>query len=145
MSAVPPSVLKMVDASPPVENEVHVQRRGQLAVGSETLFCAIDPDVAPDLRKNGIKGTGLVGLSELLQKWELPVNVDGSHRQRPADAKICPRSGNPIMSKGYALLNRGGKPYRLVMAFWQGEAVWVGTIERTGEGAEPEVFNPYGL
>jgi hypothetical protein len=142
---VPHAVQKMVDAPQPAAGGMRVQRRGGLQVAAGTLFCTINPDVAPSLRQQGVRGTGLVGLSELLQKWRLPINVDGSHRQRLADPKNCSTSGNPIISKGYVSLNRDGKPYRLVMAFWQGDSVWVGSIERGDGGDEPPVFNPYGL
>ncbi len=141
---IPLFVQEMIDVDPPADGQVHVQSRGRFDFTPTTLFCGVDPIVDPALRPRGVRGTGLVGLVELMEKLGQPLSLNGSMRQRYLDPVHCPANAQNVVQQGFVLLNRDGEPYRLILAFWQGQAGWVGTVERAVKGPRPEVFNPYG-
>ncbi len=140
---MPGFVRAAAEARVPADGQVHVQRRGSLRVSPAVRFCTAPPIVDDALRARGVRGTGLVGLVEKLRSIGQPTHIGGSLRQAPL-SRSCPPAGDNVIEQGFVILNGDGEPYRVVLAFWQGAAAWIGSIERAPGGPRPEIFNPYG-
>lgn len=127
----------IIDADFPAGGRLHVRTKGTFQVAPEILLCEMDASVDPTLTELGITGVGIDGvkLAEAIRSLGQSDYLDGSSRQRIIRSGHCSDDGKNIIYRGYALLNRTGAPYKLVLAVWQGDpsrdgAVWVGSVER---------------
>ena len=124
---IPDVVETMMAAKFPADGQIHVQSQGKIAIKPETAFCTF-----PD--SFGIDSDAMIKLFRMLKqptthpsgsgRWGLPVD-------KYSDCKLA----DAVLVAGSQLQNRQGKPYKLVLAVWQGDpgkggAVWVGGVER---------------
>lgn len=141
-TAVPAAVEQMIAAAFPADGEIHVQKRGTFVIGKETVFCRhanglmVDPEAA----------------NELFKRLGQPTTLGGGYPR--VNGKIgadreCDLP-NQVLVKGTQMPSRQNKPYKLVLAVWQGDvaqghgAYWVGGVERL-EGNYPvegRAFHP---
>jgi hypothetical protein len=145
---VPASVQAMIDAPFAADGQVHVQSRGTFVVKSETGVClaprkidAVSKDRAPHFL-----GPGLGEAGSAIAK-----GPDGALNEKQSNGVICKDNGINIINTWHLVSNRQNKPYKLVLAVWQGggtggapRAVWVGGVERL-EGDYPikgRAFHP---
>jgi hypothetical protein len=130
------------DSEIPTDGSIHVSKRGDFVIGQTTLFCGVDAEVDPALKRIGVRGLGIDGrsLNGALQKMgQSTQHSDGSGRQRMLDGKHCFNDGKNVIYSGRVSMNRNGKPYRLTLVIRQGQALWQGIVERT-DGLVPGVF-----
>jgi hypothetical protein len=142
-SAVPSPVQAAMDAPFPDDGQIHVQSRGRFVIRPETMSCRAPRQIEKSLAAGAPRFLG-PGLGEASQK---SAGVSGSLGEI-VDGRSCTDDGVNIVDHWQLLLNRAGKPYKLVLATWQGDvaggggAYWVGGVERDWD-RRPPPFNEY--
>jgi hypothetical protein len=124
---VPTHIQKAMAADFPADGKIHVQRVGTIEIKSDTPICSYKGEI------------GLVTgdlFSALGQSWS---DKNGSARTQHADRDECKVRVDSVFIYGNKTNNRNGTPYQLVIAIWQGDAVWVGGIERL-DGLRPDNY-----
>lgn len=110
----------------PDDNRLHVQQRGKLAIKPSTQFCKF--------RKSwGLDGIVLRNALEHHRQFVSSQRTNGIAGETPG----CDQP-DVIIIYGYEAANRYGRPYKLILAAWQGNAAWVGTLSRS-KGSRPGV------
>lgn len=109
----------------PADGAIHIQRRGVFDIKSGTNFCTYRPGYQLDERDV---------LDALASRNTSQANQQFGERVSPECGEK--RTGNPIFVRSGPVRNRAG-PYKLTVAIWQGEAVWVAVIERR-DGLRPD-------
>ena len=135
---IPAEIEHMMATEFPADGQVHVQSKGRFVVKPDTPVCYF-----PD-------GFSFEGRTLFTALGQPSSNQRGSGRQQPATAERCEFNFTTLLSKGVNLPNRQGRPYKLVLAVWQGDvaegkgAYWVGGVERiAGQWhPEPQIFHP---
>jgi hypothetical protein len=140
-ATVPTAVQKFVDVEFPLDGEVHVQTRGRFKIEPETLFCGHSSSTDKEMRDFGVTGVGLVEIPSLLRSIGQSADLNGTIRQREIGQRGCEKISTNIQFKGYAYLNRNRRPYKLIQAVWQGDAIWVGSI---GKDLDPSKKEDWG-
>lgn len=115
-SAVPEKVKTMIAADFPADGQIHIQRRGKIRISSDTTVCHLDRDF-------------WIGL--YAPAGNSAATPDGRPQKSVAEPE-CKSDPKAVFIDGLKFKNRIGKPYKLVLAVWQGDAVWIGGVERIG-------------
>lgn len=128
-SHAPPAIEQLMEADFPTDGQIHVQRRGAFRITPKTVVCYF-----PD-------GFSVDSQALFRALGQTSVSPGGSDRQIVM-SDYCAGQPAHVAIKGVQLRNRNGRPYKLVLAVWQGDpttggAVWVGGVERL-EGRYPE-------
>lgn len=119
----PSAIEQLMQANFPADGQVHLLKaQGRFVIEPKTEVCAI----TQGFMVNSQKLFGAIG-----QTW---VSEAGGDRQRPATDPECKKQ-QTVYIFSIKSDNRQGKPYKLVLAAWQGDpakggAVWVGGLER---------------
>lgn len=121
--SVPLSVQKMMQGVIPADGRVHVRSYGRIAIEPATAVCYF-PDGFTVNNDDLFRALG--------QSTIIP---SGSGRLQPATPERCKLGRDTVFMNGIHVVNRMGRPYKLVLAVWQGDptkggAVWVGGVER---------------
>jgi hypothetical protein len=135
-SPVPKTVSALISNPFPDDGNIHVLgSRGKFVVGDKTPVCSFPEGFSIDSR---------TFFSAFGQTW---VSPGGSDRQVDvAVATQCPQNPEAVLIKGTNSPNRSGKPYKLLLAVWQGNvaggkgAYWVGGIERDADPRNAETW-----
>lgn len=114
---VPAFVQELIDADFPADGEIHEQSVGEIMILPDTSVCYSPDGFAVDSSKL----FGALGQKK---------NVLSGSRLRPALDGQCSFGGDTVLMKGFRSDNREGTPYRLTLAVWQGNAAWIGSVER---------------
>lgn len=131
---VPAAIEKMMGAEFPADGQIHVKAHGAFEIKPETMFCR---------HTNGLM-VEPVAVSKLFKELGQPTTLKSGYPR--ANGKIgfdpeCELS-RQLFVKGIQASNRQNKPYKLVLAVWQGDVAaglggyWVGGVERL-EGNYP--------
>jgi hypothetical protein len=131
----PTAVQKMLDAEFPADGRIHVQSRGRFELKPETFFCVHRPGSGLD---GGLVRQALASVGQS-DYWNGAPRANGRFGEKASSRCDAKRTGNPIFVHGIDAPNRTGKPYRLTLAIWQGDAAWVGVVERT-DGPRPDAL-----
>jgi hypothetical protein len=127
--AIPNAVQTLIDAPISADGEVHIQSHGLFEVGANSFDCVMPARGSPALLK---LAPGFYGVGPGKH-----VRLDGPG----VDGRICRDDGKNQVSSLILRPNRSGKPYRLTLAIWQGDASWVASIERSnGRRADVSVM-----
>lgn len=132
---VPEAVTALMAKEFAADGQVHVQSREKIVIKPETAVCYI--------------GGYFPNSTELFKALGQSASTQSGSRMRPAREERCKSERDAVLSYGTQTPNRSGKPYKLVLAVWQGDvakggAYWVGGVERLEKGPRPDIFNPYG-
>jgi len=129
---VPPIIHKMMAETIPADGRIHlIYEKGSFEINPTTRFCTFRPGYGLDGRQ----------LRDTLQELGQSEYLDGTSR---TSCQIRGGAGGPGLDElkmGTVVVrmekapNRRGKPYKLVLAVWQGrpaagDAVWIAAIER---------------
>lgn len=131
---LPPRIFLEMKGSILDDGAVHVIRKeDQFKVTPNTLFCdaEIDSGVKVSGWPHGRFGIDGPPLSDMLQGLGQNRNRRGRQRQRTLSDEECGQEQSSIRYSGQILNNRSFRPYKLVLAVWQGDpsgggAVWIG-------------------
>jgi hypothetical protein len=139
---VPDSIKTLMANEFPADGQVHVQSQGAFVVNNETMFCRypnglmVQPEAA----------------NELFKKLGQPTTLKGGYPRANGKVSVDRECDlpNQMFVKGGQTTNRQGKPYKLVLAVWQGDveegkgAYWVGGVERVDGNypVEGRAFHP---
>jgi hypothetical protein len=118
---VPAHIQKAMAAEFPADGQIHVQSKGKIRPDLAAAWCRYKPTIADFATKEAPNLLG-PGYDEL---------QNGEVREPLADGTVCTDDGRNIASKWVLTKNRKGKPYKLVLVVWQGDAFWAGSLERT--------------
>jgi hypothetical protein len=124
--AVPPLIETMMAKGFPADGQVYLQSKGRFVIKPETVVC---------YWPNGFGISDAILYESLNQSWSKP---NGNSRTQPLKDGRCEIKSDTVFSYGKHSKNHQNKPYRLVLAVWQGDpakggAAWVGGIERVDE------------
>lgn len=139
---IPDAVEREVRMHGPADGAVHARAHGRFRINPDTLFCEVPAEVDDFFRSLGRTGVGLVGVDDLLRSLGQEPYFDGSIRTITVSDPRCVSGENNIYHKGYALPSRSDKPFRIVMAVWQGDAYWVGQIEKEIDPDDARTWGP---
>jgi hypothetical protein len=91
-------------------------------------MCQVKPEISPELNENapGFYGPGI-------QNGE-----SGSLNQPLSNGKLCNANGKNLIAHWRLLSNVKYGGYKLTLAVWQGDAAWVGGVERKEGQWHPE-------
>jgi hypothetical protein len=139
--AVPPLIETMMAKDFPADGQIYVESRGAFVVNNDTMFCRhlnglmVQPEAA----------------NKLFKKLGQPATLKGGYPRVNGKVGVDRECDLPdqMFVKGEQTTNRQGKPYKLVLAVWQGDpskggAYWVGGVERL-EGEHlpnPDILHP---
>jgi hypothetical protein len=129
---IPEGIGRLIESGAPQRGVVYLSRSDRLILHPKSLICELRPMIDRTVGDFGISGLGIDGnlLAKRMQELGLKGYVDGSPRQRPRESEGCSDNKLNIYYIGLARENRDGQPYRLSLAVWQGDRVWVGSVER---------------
>ncbi len=141
-NALPPTVRVAINAPFPDDGQLHVQSRGRFVIRPETMSCRAPRQIEKSLAAGAPRFLG-PGLGEASQKSAGVSGILGEI----VDGKSCTDDGVNIIDHWQLLFNRAGKPYKLVLAVWQGDpakggAYWIGGVERSVDRLRPELNKP---
>lgn len=112
MLSLPEDLQRAMDAPIPADGQIHVRRRGRFQISANTLFCAE-------------RNTFAVGVDTRPLSTREKCVVTTDHEDVPPQT---------VFMTGRQLPNREGRPYKLMLATWQGGAAdgayWIGSVER---------------
>jgi hypothetical protein len=117
-TTIPVQVQSIIDASVPLDGRVYISSKNRILISPTTVVCSVPADF-------GVSSALLFGAL-----GQSPSNRSGSDRQYQSDDPQCKKQGS-VMILGKQLLNRKGSQYKLILAVWQYDALWVGAIERS--------------
>jgi hypothetical protein len=128
-TAVPDEVRQMMNADFPADGQIHVQSRGKFDIKPDTLFCYYDSGPS-------------ISAGDVLRALKQSYYAGTVKREMLANNPMCSPPKDSVFSAGEKTENHQGKPYKLMLAVWQGDparggAAWVGGIERT-DGVRPD-------
>jgi hypothetical protein len=118
---VPEFVRQMMSVDFPADGRMHVQARGRFRIGPTTALCTFRP------------GYGL----DTPQLIETLTRMGQQYRNGQAGVSQRCLQGQPVFVLARPENNRLNGPYKVIVAVWQGNAVWMGAIERLN-GVRPE-------
>lgn len=126
-NSVPADVRAMVAKEFSEYDKIHIQRRGTFLIKATTPFCSFRDSLDLDgvILRDAIEHHGQVWQSQ---------RTNGIVGETPG----CDQS-DAVILYGYQTDNLHGHPYRLVLAAWQNDAVWVGVLSRRN-GSRPGVL-----
>lgn len=120
---------------------VRSSHRGRFHIHPSTLFC---------LRFEGKIGFDSVALARALEARGQSTYYDGAPRITAAEANSGCKDDvtNQITILTVLRPDLGTQSYRVAVAAWQGAtqnptSLWIGILNRSKDGAKPNVFNPY--
>ena len=133
-ATVPQSVRTMIARPMAAGSRLDEQSRGRFLIRPATLFCQHEGRLAPKLASLDITPAGLDGveLARALAAIGQSDTRDRMPRLVPVTESTCSGSGNVEIALSIEP-NRHGRPYKIVLAAWQGDAAWVGRAERDGD------------
>ena len=120
--AVPAFVQQMIDADFPADGAIHVQSRRKFTITENTYFCTYR------------RGFGIGGIDDALERMgqKSRYRGEGIAGENPTPECVEGAAGDRIFVAGNKTMNRNGKPYKLVIAVWQGDTIWIAKLERIG-------------
>jgi hypothetical protein len=124
----PAFVQELIETDFPADGKIHVQSVGEITISPDTWVCYSPDGFVVDPRK----------LFAALGQKE---NVLSGSRFRPALDGQCNLGSDMVLMKGLRSENREGAQYKLTLAVWQGNAAWVGGVERLDHEWHPR-FDP---
>lgn len=126
---VPDFVQEMMDADFPADGQVHSQARGRFRIEPATAFCTF--------RTGHYVPTELLN-ERLRQIGQNPMHGGSLRTTYQANVSKECFSGRSVFMRAVSTPNQQGRPYRVVLAVWQGDSACVGAIERS-DGRRPGV------
>lgn len=133
-ASMPQHVVEMTNRPRSAGSSLDEQSRGRFDIRPDTLFCQHAGRLAPELSSLAITPVGLDGveLAQSLAKLGQSDTRERMPRLLPVTEPVCSGSGNVEVSLSIEP-NKNGRPYKIVLAAWQGNAAWVGRAERDGD------------
>lgn len=125
---VPEFVQRMIDVDFPADGRVHARVRGRFRIEPTTAFCTFRPGYGLDTEL----------LNATLRQMGQNTAHEGVYRMHQANVSRECIPGRSVFIRAVPTANRQGRPYRVVLAVWQGDAACVGAIERS-DGRRPGV------
>lgn len=128
---VPDFVQQMIDADFPADGRIHAWARGNIPVEPATRFCTFWPGYILNHEQ----------LEARLRQMGQSHSLDRIQGHAGVDRDCIP--GQSVFIRAVPADNRQGRPYKMVLAVWRGEAACVAAIERA-DGRRPGVREPQG-
>jgi hypothetical protein len=122
---IPALVEKMASAPIAADGRIHYRAAGRFSVKSDTAFCTFSPG-----------GFGEQLNAALIRMGQNPYYA-GSVRTHQAQISEMCIPNRSVFINAVETPNRQGGRYKMIFAVWQGDAAWVGAIERLN-GVRPE-------
>jgi len=128
---IPDFVQQMMDADFPADGRIYAWARGNIPVEPASKFCTFRPGWS--LNREALDAwLGQMGQSHSNERIQGHAGID----------RDC-IPGQSIFIRAVPADNREGRPYKMVLAVWRGEAACVAAIERL-DGRRPGVREPQG-
>ncbi|MFC4292671.1 hypothetical protein ACFOWX_09630 [Sphingorhabdus arenilitoris] len=137
---IPEAIERMMSASFPADGQIYVQSQERFLINSFTNLC---------LHQSSGELKGQYYSTPFNDYFRQVMNKERSidSKGRFSDSNLDCKKERSVFLFSKSWPNRQGKPYKLVLAVWQGpidaqgqpEAYWVGGVER-GEGNMPPVM-----
>lgn len=137
-ASYPASVRAMLKRELPADGRVHAQSRGNFRITPATHFCTYRPGYGLD-GKQVTDALTTIGQSD---SDNGAARANGVFGERVSPDCKDHEASSPVFIHGREALGRNGKPYRLTLILWQGDAAWIGSIERP-EGKRADAIVAY--
>ena len=133
-AGIPALVEKMANAPILADGRIHARSAGRFSIEPDTAFCTFRPGYSLDSEQLD---------AALRQLGQNPIR-DGAYRTHQAGVSKQCIPNRSVFIKATQTANRQGRPYKLTFAVWQGDAAWIGAIERpNGVRSEYESARPF--
>jgi hypothetical protein len=126
---IPSFVQKMVDADFAADGQIHVQSVGKFEIKPTSMQCIADPEIADSLVKLNVHFVR-VRMDDIYKNLGQSNQLENFNARYGQLNVNCTDDGTNQVSRWILRNGHNDKPYKLILAVWQGDVAWVGGVER---------------
>ncbi|MEJ7928300.1 hypothetical protein WG908_16250 [Sphingobium sp. AN641] len=120
-TSTPSFVQSLAKQDFPADSKIHILNLGTFKIKPDTIFCTLRETTFP---LNGSQVRNALAMLKQSEHWQGMSRINAL-----AGGKEC-GDRSAIFVYGRIEPNRRGMPYRVTLEVWQGQAAWIGRIER---------------